>query len=118
MWRSRGRGGRTTHLFLASETPTMVRTSGVHRAVVYQDTRHVEERRVVATGTILVDRADDGYNYQFNAVAHADPLAAKPIDFPVVPGEARLISDIGLDDASAVSAELAFWMRCGDFTDT
>jgi acyl-CoA thioesterase II len=65
-----------------------------------------------------VDRGDDGYDYQFNAVAHADPLAAKLIDFPVVPGETRLISDSGLDNASAVPAELAFWMRCGDFTDT
>jgi acyl-CoA thioesterase-2 len=45
-------------------------------------------------------------------------LAAKPIDFAVVPGEARLISEVGLDDVSAVPAELAFWMRCPDFTDT
>jgi acyl-CoA thioesterase-2 len=94
------------------------RTLGLRRAVVYQDTQQLGERRIVATGAILVDRADDGYDYQFNGVAHADPLAAKPIDFPVVPGETRLISDTGLDDASAAPAELAFWMRCGDFTDT
>jgi acyl-CoA thioesterase II len=94
------------------------RTLGVRRAVVYQDTQQLGERRVVATGTILVDRADDGYNYQFNAVDQADPLTAKLIHFPVVPGETRLISETGLDDANAVPAELAFWMRCADFTDT
>jgi acyl-CoA thioesterase II len=105
-------------LYLDLENTHDGRTLGLRRAVVYQDTQHVGERRVVATGAILVDRADDGYDYQFNAVAHADPLAARPIDFPVVPGETRLISEIGLDDASAVPSELAFWMRCGDFTDT
>jgi acyl-CoA thioesterase II len=105
-------------LYLDLENTHDGRTLGVRRAVVYQDTQDIGERRVVATGTMLVDRADDGYNYQFNAVAHADPLAARLINFPVVPGETRLISDIGLDDASAVPAELAFWMRCGDFTDT
>ena len=36
----------------------------------------------------------------------------------MVPGEVRLISEVGLDDANAVPAELAFWMRCGDFADT
>jgi acyl-CoA thioesterase-2 len=105
-------------LYLDLENTHDGRTLGVRRAVVYQDTQQAGERRVVATGTILVDRADDGYDYQFNGPAHADPLAAKPIDFPVVPGETRLISDTGLDDPSAVPAELAFWMRCGDFTDT
>jgi acyl-CoA thioesterase II len=108
-------------LYLDLENTHDGRTLGVRRAVVYQDTQHVGERRVVATGTVLVDRtdrADNGYNYQFNAVAHADPLAAKQIDFPVVPGETRLISDTGLYEASAVAAELAFWMRCSDFTDT
>ena len=49
--------------------------------------------------------------------ATAASVAADLINFPVVPGETRLISDVGLDDASAVPAELAFWMRCGDFTD-
>ena len=57
-------------LYLDLENTHDGRTLGVRRAVVYQDTQHVGERRVVATGTILVDRADDGYNYQFNAVAH------------------------------------------------
>ena len=46
------------------------------------------------------------------------PQGALVDDFPVVPGETRLISDIGLDDPSAVPAELAFWMRCADFADT
>jgi acyl-CoA thioesterase II len=105
-------------LYLDLEITHDGRTLGLRRAEVYQDTQHVGERRIVATAAILVDRADDGHDYQFNAAAHADPLAAKPVDFPVVPGETRLISEIGLDDASAVPAELAFWMRCGDFTDT
>lgn len=105
-------------LYLDLENTHDGRTLGVRRAVVYQDTQPGGERRVVATGTILVDRADDGYNYQFDAVDSADPLAAGLIDLPVVPGEARLISETGLDNVNAVPAELAFWMRCGDFTDT
>jgi acyl-CoA thioesterase II len=104
-------------LYLDLENTHDGRTLGMRRAVVYQDTQHSGERRIVAIGTILVDRADDGYDYQFNAVEPADPLAAKLIDLPVVPGEARLISKTGLDDPSAVPAELAFWMRCADFTD-
>lgn len=105
-------------LYLDLENTHDGRTLGVRRAVVYQDTQHVGERRVVATGTVLVDRADDGYDYQFSTVVRADPLAASRIDFPVVPGETRLISAAGLDEADAVPAELAFWMRCADFTDT
>jgi acyl-CoA thioesterase II len=105
-------------LYLDLENTHDGRTLGLRRAMVYQDTQHVGERRVVATAAMLVDRADDGHDYQFNAVAYADPSAAKPIDFPVVPGETRLISEIGLDDASVVPAELAFWMRCSDFADT
>jgi acyl-CoA thioesterase-2 len=104
-------------LFLDLEKTHDGRTLGLRRAVVYQD-QPAGGRRVVATATILVDRADDEYDYQFNAVATSDPLAAKPLDFAVVPGEARLISEIGLDDVSAVPAELAFWMRCPDFADT
>jgi acyl-CoA thioesterase-2 len=104
-------------LYLDLENTHDGRTLGVRRAMVYQDTQHAGERRVVATGTILVDRGDEGYDYQFSTVATADPLAAKLINFPVVPGETRLISDTGLDDASAGPAELAFWMRCADFTD-
>jgi acyl-CoA thioesterase-2 len=44
-------------------------------------------------------------------------MAAKPIDFAVIPGEARLIGD-GLDVEDAVTADLGFWIRCLDFTDT
>ena len=93
------------------------RSLGLRRAVVYQE-QLAGGRRVVATGSVLVDRADDEYDYQFDVAPTSDPLAAKPIDFAVVPGEARLISDVGLDDVSAVPAELAFWMRCPDFADT
>jgi acyl-CoA thioesterase-2 len=104
-------------LYLDLEKTHDGRSLGMRHASVFQD-QPVGARRIVATGTILLDRADDEYDYQFDAVPIADPLAAKPIDFAVVPGEARLISDIGLDDISAVPAELAFWMRCPDFTDT
>jgi acyl-CoA thioesterase-2 len=105
-------------LYLDLENTHDGRTLGVRRAMAYQDTQHAGERRAVATGTILVDRADEGFDYQFNTVATADPLAASRIEFPVVPGETRLISAAGLDQAGAVPAELAFWMRCADFTDT
>ena len=104
-------------LFLDLEKTHDGRSLGLRQAVVWQD-QPLGARRVVATGSVLLDRADDEYDYQFDAVATADPLAAKPIDFAVVPGEARLISDIGLDDVSAAPAELAFWMRCPDFADT
>jgi acyl-CoA thioesterase-2 len=93
------------------------RSLGLRHATLFQELP-LKGRRIVAIGSILVERADEEFDYQFDAVPTADPLAAKPIDFAVVPGEARLISDIGLDDASAVPAELAFWMRCPDFTDT
>src|SRR6202000_1104121 len=62
-------------------------------------------------------RAHEHDNH-LDRVAPADQLAAKPVDFAVVPGEVRLISEIGLDDVSAVPAELAFWMRCSGFADT
>jgi acyl-CoA thioesterase II len=92
------------------------RSMGLRRAVAYQD-QPLGGRRVIAVGSLLLDRADGEYDYQFDAATSSDPLTAKPIDFAVVPGEARLISDVGLDDVSAVAAELAFWMRCSDFTD-
>jgi acyl-CoA thioesterase II len=112
------REGRPTDpLHLDLEKTHDGRSLGLGRAVVYQD-QPVGGRRVVATGSVVVDRADDEYDYQFDAIASADPVAARLIDFAVVPGEARLISDVGLDDASALPAELAFWMRCGEFTDT
>jgi acyl-CoA thioesterase-2 len=69
------------------------------------------DRRVVATASILVDHADDGYDYQYAAAEAGDPTAAKPVDFAVIPGEARLIGD-GLDVEGAAAADLAFWMRC------
>jgi acyl-CoA thioesterase-2 len=112
------RSGRPREpLYLDLEKTHDGRSLGVRQANVFQE-QPLGGRRIVATGSILLDRADDEYDYQFDAVPTADPLAAKPIDFAVVPGEARLISDVGLDDVSAVPAELAFWMRCPDFTDT
>jgi acyl-CoA thioesterase II len=72
-------------LYLDLENTHDGRTLGLRRAVVYQDTQHVGERRVVATAAILVDRAEDGHDYQFDAATYADPLAAKPIDFPWYP---------------------------------
>jgi acyl-CoA thioesterase II len=104
-------------LYLDLEKTHDGRSLALRQASVWQD-QHLGGRRIVATGSILLDRADDEYDYQFDAVPTGDPLAAKPIDFAVVPGEARLISDVGLDDVSAVPAELAFWMRCPDFADT
>ena len=77
----------------------------------------------------VLDLGQDGDGRTVLPVAHehaerifggqilAQLVAAVAPDFPVVPGETRLISDIGLDDASAVPAELAFWIRCSDFTD-
>jgi acyl-CoA thioesterase II len=112
------REGRPTDpLYLDLEKTHDGRSLGVRHASVFQD-HPLGGRRVVATGSILLDRADEEFDYQFDAVPTADPLTAKPIDFAVVPGEVRLISDVGLDDVSAVPAELAFWMRCPDFTDT
>jgi acyl-CoA thioesterase II len=92
------------------------RSQGMRRAVAYQY-QLLGGRRIVAAASLLLDRADGEYDYQFDAAATPDPLTAKPIDFAVVPGEARPISDVGLDDVSATAAELAFWMRCPDFTD-
>jgi acyl-CoA thioesterase II len=103
-------------LYLELEKTHDGRSLGVRRAVAYQD-QPLGGRRVVAAGSILLDRADAEYDYQFDAVTSSDPLSAKAIDYAVVPGETRLISEVGLDDASAAAAELAFWMRCPDFTD-
>ena len=111
------RSGRPREpLYLDLEKTHDGRSLGMRRAVVYQE-QPLGGRRVVAMATILVDRADDEYDYQFDALATSDPLSAKPVDFAVVPGEVRLISDVGLDDVSAVPAELAFWMRCSEFAD-
>jgi acyl-CoA thioesterase II len=110
------RAGRATDpLYLDLEQTHDGRSLGHRRAVAWQGEEAA--RRVVATASILVDRADDGYDYQYSAAAPGDPMDAKPIDFAVIPGEARLIGT-GLDVEDAVAADLAFWMRCSDFTDT
>jgi acyl-CoA thioesterase-2 len=103
-------------LYLDLEKAHDGRSLGLRHATLFQEVP-IKGRRIVAMGSILVERADEEFDYQFDAVPTTDPLAAKPVDFAVVPGEARLISDIGLDDVSAAPAELAFWMRCPDFTD-
>jgi acyl-CoA thioesterase-2 len=111
------RSGRSHDpLYLDLEKTHDGRSLGVRRAIAYQD-QPLGGRRIVAAGSLLLDRAEGEYEYQFDAAVTSDPLTAKPIDFVVVPGESRLISDVGLDDVSAASAELAFWMRCPDFTD-
>jgi len=102
-------------LYLELEKTHEGRSVGLRRAVIWQDAEPA--RRVVATASILVDRADEGYDYQLHTVEPADPMAAEPVDFAVVPGEARLISEVGFDDVSATPAEFAFWMRCAGFGD-
>ncbi|BBZ47896.1 acyl-CoA thioesterase [Mycobacterium parmense] len=110
------RAGRAAEpLYLDLERTYDGRSLGHRRAVAWQGQE--VDRRVVATASILVDRADDGYDYQYSAAAAGDPMAAKPIDFAVIPGEARLIGE-GLDVDEAKAADLGFWMRCPDFTDT
>jgi acyl-CoA thioesterase-2 len=103
-------------LYLDFETTHDGRSLGHRRAVAWQGDE--VSRRVVATASIVVDQADDGYDYQYASAEAGDPMAAKPVDFAVIPGETRLIGDVGLDVAEATAAELAFWMRCPDFTDT
>jgi acyl-CoA thioesterase-2 len=100
-------------LYLDLETTHDGRSVGMRRALVWQDAEPA--RRIVATASILLNKADEGYDYQLDAAAAGDPTAGKPIDLAVVPGEARLISDIGLDDANATPAELSLWIRCPDF---
>ena len=110
------RAGRATEpLYLDLEKTYDGRSLGHQRAVAWQGQE--ADRRVVATASILVGHADDGYDYQYAATEAGDPTAAKPVDFAVIPGEARLIGD-GLDVEGAAPADLAFWMRCPDFTDT
>jgi acyl-CoA thioesterase-2 len=103
-------------LYLSLESTHEGRSLGHRRAVAWQG--EVADRRVVATASIVLDCADEGYDYQYAAAEPGDPMAAKPIDFAVIPGESRLISDVGLDFDGAAVADLAFWMRCPDFTDT
>jgi acyl-CoA thioesterase-2 len=102
-------------LYLDLEKTYDGRSLGHRRAVAWQGQE--ADRRVVATASILVDHADDGYDYQYADAEAGDPTAAKPVDFAVIPGEARLIGE-GLDVEGAATADLAFWMRCPDFTDT
>lgn len=110
------RAGRAADpLYLDLEQTHDGRSLGHRRAVAWQGQESA--RRVIATASILVDRADDGYDYQYTTPLAGDPMAAKPIDFAVIPGEARVIGD-GLDVEDAAAADLAFWMRCPDFTDT
>jgi acyl-CoA thioesterase-2 len=111
------RAGRASEpLYLDLESTHDGRSVGHLRAVAWQGQESA--RRVVATASILVDQADDGYDYQYATAEAGDPMAAKPVDFAVVPGEARLVGDVGLHVDDAVDAELQFWMRCPDFTDT
>ena len=111
------RAGRASEpLYLDLESTHDGRSVGHLRAVAWQGQESA--RRVVATASILVDQADDGHDYQYATAEAGDPMAAKPVDFAVVPGEARLIGDVGLDVQDAVAADLACWMRCPDFTDT
>jgi acyl-CoA thioesterase-2 len=109
-------GQPSSPLYLEMEKTHDGRSLGMRRVVAYQD-QHLGGRRIVAAGSLLLDRADGEYDYQFDAAATSDPLTAKPIDYAAVPGESRLISEVGLDDVSVAPAELAFWMRCPDFTD-
>jgi acyl-CoA thioesterase II len=110
------RAGRAAApLYLDLEHTHDGRSLGHRRAVAWQGEE--ASRRVVATASILVDHADDGCDYQYVTAESGDPMEAKPVDFAVIPGEARLIGE-GLDVKDAAAAELAFWMRCSDFTDT
>jgi acyl-CoA thioesterase-2 len=96
-------------LYLDLETLHDGRSLGSRRAVVSQN-----QHRVVATASILLNRADDGFDYQLEATSAEDPADAKPEPLAVVPGEARMISQAGLGDNEAGAAELGFWMRCED----
>jgi acyl-CoA thioesterase II len=105
-------GRPQTPLHLELETVHDGRSLGSRQAVVWQDAQG--PRRVVATAWILLNRADEGFDYQADAPSMEDPADAKPEAFAVVPGESRLISDVGLRDDRASAAEFGFWMRCGD----
>jgi acyl-CoA thioesterase II len=111
------RAGRACDpLYLDLEKTYDGRSLGHRRAVAWQGQE--ADRRVVATASILVDHADDGYDYQYVTAEAGDPMAGKPVDFAVIPGEARLVGDVGLDVVESTAADFAFWMRCPDFTDT
>jgi acyl-CoA thioesterase II len=97
-------------LYLDLETTHDGRSIGLRRAVVWQQAE--DSRRVVATASVLLDRADDGPEYQLGSGRAGDPELARPARSAVVPGETRLISTVGLDDERAVPAELGLWIRC------
>jgi acyl-CoA thioesterase-2 len=100
-------------LYLDLETTHDGRSVGMRRAVVWQ---HGEQaRRTVAIASVLLDEADEGIDYQLEAGPAGDPDEAKPLDIRVVPGEARLISEAGLDDDGIAPAEFGFWLRCPEF---
>jgi acyl-CoA thioesterase II len=102
-------------LYLDLETTHDGRSLTHLRAVTWQGQESA--RRVVATASILIDQTDDGYDHQYAGAHAGDPMTATPVDLAVVPGEARVIGDLGLDVTGAAAADLAFWMRCPDFTD-
>jgi enoyl-CoA hydratase len=109
------RAGRARDpLYLDLEPTHDGRSIGHLRAVAWQGEE--ASRRLVATASILVDQADDGHDHQYAAAVPGDPMAAKPVDYAVIPGEVRLVGE-GLDVAAAAPADLAFWMRCPDFAD-
>jgi acyl-CoA thioesterase II len=86
------------------------RSVGLRRATVWQD--RTGEPVVAATASILLDEADDGFDYQQDGPPHGTPEQAAAASFAVVPGEARLASDTGLHDDRALPAEFSFWIRC------
>jgi acyl-CoA thioesterase-2 len=86
------------------------RSVGLRRATVWQD--RTGEPVVAATASILLDEADDGFDYQQDRPPDGTPEQAAAASFGVVPGEARLASHTGLHDDRALPAELSFWIRC------
>jgi acyl-CoA thioesterase II len=105
------REARPRHpLYLELETTHEGRSVGLRRAVVWQPAE--DERRTVATASILLDRAGEGFDYQLDSGPAGDPAQAKQADLAVVPGESRLASAAGLHDERALPAEFSFWIRC------
>jgi len=83
---------------------------GLRRATIWQD--RTGEPVVAATASILLDEADDGFDYQQDWPPDGTPEQAAAASFAVVPGEARLASNTGLHDDRALPAEFSFWIRC------
>jgi acyl-CoA thioesterase II len=86
------------------------RSTGLRRATVWQD--RTGGPVIAATASILLDEADDGFDYQQDRPPDGMPEQAATASFAVVPGEARLASGTGLHDDRAQPAELSFWIRC------